>query len=71
MASPDGLPTNLLVHEWSIRSFNQPYSRTFVQPLWSLKKRQGSKSSVSSSRSDGVLPPKHSNCCSPQPSLFS
>jgi hypothetical protein len=71
LASPDGLPTNLLVYEWGIRSFNQPYSRTFVQPLWSLKKRQGSKSSVSSSRSDGVLPPKHPNCCSPQPSLFS
>jgi hypothetical protein len=65
MAGSDGLPTSLLAYEWGVRSFSQPYSRNYVQPLGALKTRQCSKSSW---YSDMILPPL--SCCSSQPSNF-
>jgi hypothetical protein len=66
LAGPDGLPANILAYEWGVRSFNQPYSRNYVQPLRALKTRHNSRSSVSSWCSD-----KAPSCYSSQSSIFS
>jgi hypothetical protein len=52
LTGPDGLPSDLLAYEWGTRAFGQPYSRTCLYPLRSMKTRQGSVSSIASWRSE-------------------